>query len=59
MRVAIHVHVFHKRNKIGYTNVHVLQFCVLELGEYMGIWVYNIWEMVSQCEKVRYLGWYN
>ena len=45
MRVAI----FHKWNNIhvGYTDI--LQF---ELGEY-------IWEMVSQCEKVRYLGWYN
>ena len=47
MRVAI----FHKWNNIhvGYTYIYILQF---ELGEY-------IWEMVSQCEKVRYLGWYN
>ena len=31
--------------------VHIVNQA-LELGEY-------IWEMVSQCEKVRYLGWYN
>ena len=50
----------HKGDQNNYASGHIsstehtniLQFCVLELGEY-------IWEMVSQCEKVRYLGWYN
>ena len=42
--------IFHKLNNIGYTNI--LQFGVLELGE-------HTWEMVFQCEKIRYLGWYN